>query len=153
MRGMITAVALVLVASTTALAETPKGAKPQAGNKGASPAKPNGSDGAEIEMDSDKGGAVNADEIQMEDEQPKPGIEIGSAGEDPGAAVVAFWQPVGRQGQRQLEATQLQAGPLTRELLVQGMIDGAEFQGAIAPVQEPTNAVLRPVHAALRPVL
>lgn len=73
MRGMITAVALVLVASTTALAETPKGAKPQAGNKGASPAKPNGSDGAEIEMDSDKGGAVNADEIQMEDEQPKPG--------------------------------------------------------------------------------
>jgi len=64
-----TIVALALVASTTALADTNKGSKPPANAKGGHPAA---GDAGEIEMDSDKGGAVNTDEIQMDDDQAKP---------------------------------------------------------------------------------
>lgn len=68
----VVAVALALVLSSTASADTKKdGAKPPAGREAA----PNGASdvGAEIEMDSNVDGGVNPDEIQMEDEPPKAG--------------------------------------------------------------------------------
>lgn len=76
-RGVsVVAVALALVVSSAASAE-PKtgGAKPPAGPKGTPTSSPAKDDGAEIEMDSDKsaGSGVDPNEIQMEDEQPKPG--------------------------------------------------------------------------------
>lgn len=72
------AVALALVVTSAASADTKKaGAKPPAGQKGAPTSTPAKDDSTEIEMDSDKGSgsgaAVDPGEIQMEDEQPKPG--------------------------------------------------------------------------------